>query len=177
MFDVSEAVLAAAEQLGPDRSAGLSFLPRASGATCYDRRRLLRVFANLLSNAMQSASPDRRPRVEISSEAREGHLLVRVKDNGIGIEERHFERIFRLFERIDPSSSEGTGVGLSILKRIAGAVRREIGVQSVPGVGSTFSISVPRLERRAAQTSQEFPMLKLGTLALGAIPYRGPRHR
>jgi len=145
-FDVSEAVRAAVEQLaGRIESAGLSLgLPERLGRTRYDRRRLLRVFANLLSNAMQYAAPGRRPEVEISSGPDGQMLLVRVKDNGMGIEERHYERIFRLFERVDPASDDGTGVGLSIVKRIVELYGGEIRVESQPGAGSTFSFTVPR---------------------------------
>ncbi len=146
VFDVSEAVLAAVEQLGGRmESTGLELIcPERLGQTRYDRRRLLRVFANLLSNASQYASIDRRPRVEIASEPAGAHLLIHVRDNGVGIEERHFERIFRLFEKVDPSSAQGTGVGLSIVKRIVELYGGEIRVQSLPGAGSTFSFSVPR---------------------------------
>jgi len=145
VFDVSEAVLAAVEQLGGGVGSSRLDLscPERLGRTVYDRRRLLRVFANLLSNAIQYASPERRPRVEIASEPNEAQLLIHVRDNGIGIEERYFERIFQLFERVDPSSANGTGVGLSIVKRIVELYGGEIRVRSKPGEGSTFSFTVP----------------------------------
>jgi PAS domain S-box-containing protein len=144
-FDVSEALLAAAEQLGGGLSNSRLELscPARLGVTRYDKRRLLQIFANLLSNAIHYASLERRPQVEIRSETNGDVLTIHVRDNGIGIEERFFDRIFQIFEKVSPGTGEGTGVGLSIVKKIVELHGGQIWVRSKIGEGSTFSFTVP----------------------------------
>ena len=66
-----------------------------------------------------------------------------MRDNGLGIESRHHERIFRIFERLDASLGEGTGVGLAIVKAIMEKHQGTVVLQSTPGVGSTFFLRFP----------------------------------
>ena len=145
-FDVVEAARAAIEQLSGVFSAKRAevILPDRLGQTRYDRRRLIQVLANLLSNAVQYSHPDRAPRVEIKGKPEGDALVIEIRDNGIGIEERHFDRIFEIFEKVSPGGGEGTGVGLSIVKKIVELYGGRVWVQSEPGVGSAFYFTVPK---------------------------------
>lgn len=113
-------------------------LPAAYG----DRLRLREVFENLIDNAAKYISNQPAPRIEIG--CRNGKEPVfYVKDNGIGIESQYHSRIFRLFEKLDPTS-EGTGVGLALIKRIIEMHGGEIWVESDGlGKGSTFCFTIP----------------------------------
>ena len=72
--------------------------------------------------------------------------MVRVKDTGIGIAKEHFPRLFERFYRVDTSRSReigGTGLGLSIVKHLVALYGGEIGVESEPGKGTTFTVCLP----------------------------------
>jgi two-component system, OmpR family, phosphate regulon sensor histidine kinase PhoR len=81
------------------------------------------------------------------SAAREGaELVIRVKDEGCGIEAQHLPRLFERFYRVDKARSRelgGTGLGLAIVRHIALAHRGSAGVESAVGVGSTFCLRLP----------------------------------
>jgi signal transduction histidine kinase len=99
---------------------------------------------NLISNALKYVGPGVAPRIHISSVQDGEFWRISVTDNGIGIEERHFERIFAPFKRLHIKSSYyGTGLGLSICRRIVQDFGGQISVRSKPGKGSTFSFTVP----------------------------------
>lgn len=134
-------------------------LPDAWPVISGSRTRLRQVFENLLSNAVKfmGAQPDpvitfswhpapagperwRRPAVEFS-----------VSDNGQGIPPEAHERIFRPFERLNPGATEGTGIGLSIVKRIVEGYGGDIRVESNPAEGVTFRFSLPATDRTSDQ--------------------------
>ncbi|WP_449406479.1 sensor histidine kinase [Natronorubrum sulfidifaciens] len=114
-------------------------LPQVYG----DDGQLRHVFQNLLSNAIEY-SGDEPPRVHIAAE-RVGHeWRISVRDEGIGIDTDDVERIFEVFQRLHSYEEyEGTGIGLALCKRIVERHGGEIRVDSEPGVGSTFSITLP----------------------------------
>jgi len=109
-----------------------------------DRVRLVQVVQNLLDNAIKFSGDIPAPRIEIGCRrAGKGTACVFVRDNGIGIEARHHEKIFGLFDKID-GRSEGTGVGLALVKRIVDAHGGRIWVESEgPGRGSCFCLELP----------------------------------
>src|SRR5208282_4589333 len=83
-----------------------------------DDSQLVQLLQNLISNAIKFHGPDT-PRVHIAAEPRGPFWVFSVRDNGIGIEPRHLERIFGVFERLHPSAEyAGTGIGLAICRRI-----------------------------------------------------------
>lgn len=110
-----------------------------------DRDQLQQVFVNLISNALKFQQKDVVPRVRISSEIEEERICVlHVRDNGIGIKPEHFEKIFEVFTRLHGQESyPGTGIGLSLVKKIIERHQGEISVSSEFGAGSEFIIRLP----------------------------------
>jgi PAS domain S-box-containing protein len=107
-----------------------------------DRIRLVEVMVNLLENAVKFMGDQADPRIEIGNLEREGVQVLYVRDNGIGIEPQYKEKIFDLFEKIDPKS-EGTGVGLALVKRIIEVHGGKIWIESEgPGKGSCFMFTL-----------------------------------
>ena len=99
---------------------------------------------NLVDNAIKYSDPDKR--VEIEARRDNGALLIRVADQGRGIDQEHLPRLFERFYRVDKARSRnlgGTGLGLAIVKHIAQAHGGQVEVQSTPGVGSVFSLRLP----------------------------------
>jgi two-component system, OmpR family, sensor histidine kinase SenX3 len=115
-----------------------------------DEDLLVTALRNLLENAV-AYSPEK-TRVVISS-ARDGASAAQISiaDQGIGIPERDLERIFERFYRVDPARSRatgGTGLGLAIVKHVMAAHGGKVSVWSKEGVGSTFTLRLPLLNRR-----------------------------
>jgi PAS domain S-box-containing protein len=110
-------------------------LPTVLGHEAY----LSQIFTNLVSNAVKFARTDVPLSIEISATVGNGMALVRVADNGIGIAPEHFERIFEIFGRVYPDKMyEGTGIGLSIVKKAVHRLGGTVGLESKLGEGSTF---------------------------------------
>ena len=109
-----------------------------------DQAQLVSLLQNLIGNALKYRAAETRPHVRVSA-LREGelwHLMIR--DNGIGIEEEHFDRIFGVFQRLHARDAyEGTGIGLALCKRVVDRHGGRIWVESVVGQGSTFHITLP----------------------------------
>jgi len=114
-------------------------LPQVNG----DRPRLVEVFQNLIDNAAKFMGDQPEPQIHIGADTSNEGVLCFVKDNGIGIESNFHEKIFGLFDKLDPAS-EGTGVGLSLVKRIIEVHGGRIWVESKgPGYGSVFKFILP----------------------------------
>ena len=108
-----------------------------------DKPRLTEVLQNLLDNAAKYMGDQPNPRIEIGQTGTEdGRTIFFVKDNGIGIPPKYHERVFGLFEKLD-AKSEGTGVGLALVKRIIEVHGGRIWVESGAGIGSTFLFTLP----------------------------------
>jgi signal transduction histidine kinase len=107
-----------------------------------DPKLLFQMFSNLLSNAIKySASGDL---VEISAELDAGHVLVTVKDNGIGVPAKDIDQLFeRYYRGSNVSGIVGTGVGLYLVKMVVEVHGGEIAVESTEGEGSKFSVRLP----------------------------------
>jgi PAS domain S-box-containing protein len=108
-------------------------------------RELGQLFSNLISNAVKFHDEGELPEVAISATAAgEGGWLIAVSDNGIGIEERHAERIFKMFQRLHARDEYvGTGIGLALCRKVVESHGGRIEVESTPGAGSTFSFTIP----------------------------------
>jgi light-regulated signal transduction histidine kinase (bacteriophytochrome) len=114
-----------------------------------DGDQLRLVFQNLIANAVKFRRPSEPPRLQVSSERDGADWVFSVKDNGIGIEAKHAERIFRMFQRLHGRSDyPGTGIGLAICKKVVERAGGRIWVDSEAGEGSTFrfTLSAPRSE-------------------------------
>lgn len=108
-----------------------------------DRSRLEEIWQNLVENAVKYMGDEPSPRIEIGVEPQGGEMVFFVRDNGMGIDPRFHEKVFGLFEQLDPSS-EGTGLGLALIKRIVELNEGRIEVRSEgPGRGSCFRFTLP----------------------------------
>jgi signal transduction histidine kinase len=107
-----------------------------------DRRRMTEVVQNLLENAVKYMGEQQRPEIVVGMRNENGTDIFFVQDNGIGIDEKYQNNIFGLFNKLD-ATSEGTGIGLALAKRIIEAHGGTIWVESAgTGAGSTFCFTV-----------------------------------
>ena len=107
-----------------------------------DRARLVEVVQNLVDNACKFIGEQPQPHIEIGARQDEAEMVFYVRDNGIGIEPQYHYKIFGLFEKLDPTS-DGTGVGLALVKRIVETHGGRIWVESEGiGQGSTFCFTL-----------------------------------
>lgn len=110
-----------------------------------DPQRLLQVFMNLIGNSIKFTGQQREPHIEIGCADKQSHYLLHVKDNGIGIDEKYHEKIFGLFQGLhNLKGAEGTGVGLTIVRRIIDNHGGKVWVESSEGTGATFYFTLPK---------------------------------
>lgn len=103
---------------------------------------LTQLLQNLIENAIKYRGEDK-PEISVQSEKNEGAWSFSVKDNGMGIEDRHQERIFEMFQRLHRKEDiSGTGIGLALCKKITERYGGTMSVTSAPGKGSTFTFTV-----------------------------------
>jgi PAS domain S-box-containing protein len=109
-----------------------------------DPMQIRQLVLNLLSNALKYHRPDHPPEVDIGAEVNGQEMTLLVKDNGIGFDAAHAERIFQPFERLHGRSAyEGTGMGLAICRKIVERHHGLIRAESEPGQGATFTVVLP----------------------------------
>ena len=105
------------------------------------------VFSNLIGNALKYLDPERKGKISIHGHIADGNSIYCVEDNGIGIEPEHQRKIFELFHRLNPEDSAGgEGLGLTIITRILDRLNGSIRVESEPGKGSKFFVSLPTVK-------------------------------
>jgi signal transduction histidine kinase len=142
--DVVHSVVTSVEPLAAEKRLGLKLdvlpnLPVGRG----DERRIAQVLLNLVGNAIKFTD---RGEVAISASALNGAFNIAVRDTGLGIPVSEQVKIFEEFHQVDNSTTKtkgGTGLGLAIAKRIIEMHGGRISVESSPGAGSTFSVSLP----------------------------------
>jgi signal transduction histidine kinase len=100
------------------------------------------VVQNLVDNACKFLGEQSHPRVEIGAQQTGEETVFYVRDNGIGIEPSFQDKVFGLFEKLDPTS-DGTGIGLALVKRIVETHNGKIWVESEGGKGATFCFTLP----------------------------------
>ena len=108
-----------------------------------DRVRLLEVIQNLVENAIKFMGDQQTPEIHIGSiKDDEGKPVFFVQDNGIGIEPQYQDRVFGIFNKLD-AKTEGSGIGLTLVKRIIEVHNGRIWLTSLPGKGTTFFFTIP----------------------------------
>ncbi len=159
-FDISKLVNDVEINIRPLlRKKGQSFEVSLASELNYvttDRLRIKQVLLNLLSNAIKFTPEG--GRISIKSFKNDGHWGIVVTDNGIGIKEEDFSKVFEPFSQVDSSYSrkfEGSGLGLAICQRVVGMQGGRIWVESVPGKGSSFWFSIPDSLHAAIKAGKE----------------------
>jgi PAS domain S-box-containing protein len=118
-----------------------------------DPSQLTQVLQNLIGNAIKFRS-EHTPQIHVSAEKTGNAWQISVRDNGIGIDPQYFERIFLLFQRLHTRRTySGTGIGLSLCKKIIERHGGTINVDSTPNKGSTFHFTLPEMRHDAKTTS------------------------
>jgi PAS domain S-box-containing protein len=121
-------------------------LPKVSA----DEPQMMQLLQNLIGNSIKFHGDDV-PKIHVGVKALPKQYEFSVKDNGIGIDPQYFERIFVIFQRLNPREKyPGTGIGLAICKKIVERHGGRIWVESVPGQGSTVLFTIPHQQRRAS---------------------------
>jgi light-regulated signal transduction histidine kinase (bacteriophytochrome) len=125
-----------------------------------DPLQMRQLLQNLISNALKFRRPDVSPEVTVAAEVRGDKVQIVVSDNGIGFEPRYSRRIFRVFERLHGRGEyPGTGIGLALCRKIAERHDGMIVADGEPGVGSTFTVTLPlRHERIAVPAEVDYPV-------------------
>jgi signal transduction histidine kinase len=103
----------------------------------------LEVLQNLVDNAVKFAGDQPEPRLEIGAREEGEETIFFVRDNGIGIDPRYHQKVFGLFERLS-ADTEGTGIGLALVKRIIEVHGGRIWVESEAGQGTAFCFTLPQ---------------------------------
>jgi PAS domain S-box-containing protein len=108
-----------------------------------DRSQLVQLMQNLIGNGLAYRS-DKPPHIHISAKRSEKDWIFSVRDNGIGIDPKHYEQIFEIFKRLHNQKDQpGTGIGLAVCRRVVNRHGGKIWVESEPGHGSTFHFTIP----------------------------------
>ncbi len=143
--EVAEDVVASFAGAATRKDIGLRCHDQGAPGVVTDPERLRRILENLVDNAVKYTPTG--GRVEVTTSAGpDGSAQVEVADNGPGIAGEHLARIFERFYRVDRARSRelgGTGLGLSIVKHLAEGMRASVSVESEPGKGSRFIVTLP----------------------------------
>lgn len=108
-----------------------------------NKTQIYQVFQNLINNGIKYQSPDASPHIQISMTDTDTHWEISIQDNGIGIAEKYIDQIFEVFKRLHRKDEyPGTGIGLSICKKVVERHGGSIRVKSTPGKGSTFYFTI-----------------------------------
>ncbi len=108
-----------------------------------DKTFMEQLFSNLITNSIKYQKAGNRPIIHIAAEDLKNHWKFSVSDNGIGIDPKHFSKVFTVFQRLHSKEQySGTGIGLAICKKIINNLKGEIWIESTPGNGATFHFTI-----------------------------------
>ncbi len=146
--NISESISNVKEDLSSlisDKEATVLYLGEDLTIKAY-KHELSKLFQNLIANAIKYTEKGVKPNVKINVKEKIDKYIFSVKDNGIGIQEKYFEKIFEAFKRLHSNTNEysGTGIGLAYCKKIVELHKGEIWLESEVGKGSTFYFSIPK---------------------------------
>ncbi len=114
-----------------------------------DRGQMIRLFQNLIGNAVKYRKPNEPPKVHVSAEQKGAEWVISVRDNGVGFDQKYAATIFQPFKRLHSAEEyPGSGVGLAICQRIVQSQGGRIWAESVPGEGTTFFFTLPVKNKR-----------------------------
>ena len=134
-----------------------------------DAERFQQILLNLITNATKFTAPD--GSVTVTCDEHAGAVRVRVKDTGVGVRLIDIDRVFEPFVQIDrhltTATQQGVGLGLSISRELARAMKGDLTLQSTEGVGSTFTLTLPM----ASETSL-VPAITISGPAIDDLPLR-----
>ncbi len=116
-------------------------------ALVVDSARWTQLFQNLLGNAIKYRKPEEPPRIHVSCSRHENEWIFAVHDNGVGFKQEQAEQVFGMFKRLHGREVPGTGIGLALCRKIVESFDGRIWADSAPGVGSTFSFTIPAVQR------------------------------
>lgn len=123
-------------------------MPMAKG----DRTQTIQLFQNLIANAVKFRKPNERPMIHIGIQEKDGQWQVCIRDNGIGFEMEHYERIFNIFQRLHTREEfPGTGIGLALCKKIVESHGGQIWASSAPGKGTTFYFTMKMADEKVKE--------------------------
>jgi signal transduction histidine kinase len=108
-----------------------------------DASQINQVFSNLLDNALKFLDNSRHGMIRIYGRVEDGQSIYCVEDNGVGIAPNHQNKIFEIFHQLEPDHRSGEGLGLTIVRRIIDRHNGRIWIESEPGKGSKFFVSLP----------------------------------
>ena len=136
---------------------------------CGDPTAIEQIFGNLLSNAVKYLDPARPGQIEIGDgaslpgETPAGLQRYYVKDNGLGIPEAYHARVFAAFNRLHAAAAPGEGIGLALVRRMVERHGGSIWLESAPGVGTTFFVTLPAQSPDRAKTEVSHAAATVGT--------------
>jgi signal transduction histidine kinase len=128
---------------GAIESSGATVISEVLPEVTANQVELVQLFQNLVGNAIKYRSVERPPRIHVAATTGIRELVFEVRDNGIGIQMAHQQRIFGVFQRLHGKELPGSGIGLATCSRIVARLGGRIWVESTYGVGSTFKFSIP----------------------------------
>jgi len=143
--NLNELVPEIIDTIAPPENIAITIENELPVVECQETR-IMQVFQNLLSNAVKYMDKPK-GKIKVSCVEEAGFWKFSVADNGPGIKEKHFERIFQIFQTLSPRDEfESTGIGLTVVRKIVELYGGKIWVESKPGEGSTFFFTLPRQE-------------------------------
>jgi light-regulated signal transduction histidine kinase (bacteriophytochrome) len=119
-------------------------LPKEYPVIDANKTLLHQIFLNLIENALIYQKVDQQPIVQIACQQESDYAIISIQDNGIGIPEEYYEKIFNMFQRLHHDNEySGTGIGLALVKKAVTLLDGDVWVESVLGEGSTFWVKLP----------------------------------